>query len=290
MKNFACLVSVFLLAITLNACAQSSYQRQYSSGIFDKQTVKASNNYVTKEMKVKDFNEIKVMGGMNVSYTQQPHKHKVEIYTSDNVTDLLDIYVKNGCLNIGFKKNVSVKYNKLEIRVTSARLNHITIIGSGDFELTNGLKTDDLSINVTGSGDFTGNNIQCTQNLSMNIAGSGDIEGENFSAEALKMSIAGSGDLNIKGLKATNTKASVAGSGTMRLHGHTQNAIYSVAGSGDLLASDLEAQNVEASVSGSGDIKCYAVKYLKARTSGSGEIGYKGDPEVDYPYRKLYKL
>ena len=81
-----------------------------------------------------------------------------------------------------------------------------------------------------------------------------------------------------------------AGSGTAILTGTTQEASYRVAGSGDLFASDLQAKRVSASVSGSGDIKCHATDFLKARTSGSGDIGYKGNPELDFPKKGLYKL
>ena len=68
----------------------------------------------------------------------------MEVYTSDNIVDLLDINVVNNTLNIKFKKGVSVSYNKLEIRVSSETLNNISVAGSGNVELANGLKTDHL--------------------------------------------------------------------------------------------------------------------------------------------------
>ena len=71
---------------------------------------------------------------------------------------------------------------------------------------------------------------------------------------------------------------------------YNPNSYYSVAGSGDLLTEGYEAQRVTASVAGSGSIKCFATEFLKARTSGSGKIGYKGNPELDYPKKSLYKL
>ena len=85
-------------------------------------------------------------------------------------------------------------------------------------------------------------------------------------------------------------RQSVAGSGTAILSGSTQEAEYSVAGSGDLFASDFVAKKASASVAGSGDIKCHATDFLKVRTSGSGSVGYKGNPELDYPKKGLYKL
>ena len=290
MKKLAFVVSTFMSAISLIACAQS-YTHSVNSGLFKGKTVEANDNYVTKELRVKDFDEICVSGSVDVSYTQRSGKPEVEIYTSDNIVDLLDIYVKNGKLNLGFKKNVKVSYNKLEIRVTSEDLNAVNVAGSGDFKFTNGLKTDQLKMNVAGSGDITASNIQCSQGFTANVAGSGDIECKQLKAADMDISVAGSGDLKIENALVTSANASVAGSGTVKISGNADKANYSVAGSGDLYANDFKVQNISASVAGSGDIKCHAVEHLKARVSGSGTIGYKGDPELDYPEKKkVYKL
>lgn len=292
MKKFTTLTSIFLLTTVLSACAQS-YSHHFNSGNswLGGKEVKASKNYVTKQIKVSDFDQIAVSGSLDVTYTQQSGKPKVEIYTSDNIVDLLDIYVKNGKLNLGFKKNVKVSYNKLEIRVTSEDLNAVNVAGSGDFKFTNGLKTDQLKMNVAGSGDITASNIQCSQEFTANVAGSGDIECKQLKAADMDISVAGSGDLKIENALVTSANASVAGSGTVKISGSADKANYSVAGSGDLYASDFKVQDISASVAGSGDIKCYAVEHLKAHVSGSGTIGYKGNPELDYPEKKkVYKL
>lgn len=292
MKKFTTLTSIFLLTTVLSACAQS-YSHHFNSGNswLGGKEVKASKNYVTKQIKVSDFDQIAVSGSLDVTYTQQSGKPKVEIYTSDNIVDLLDIYVKNGKLNLGFKKNVKVSYNKLEIRVTSEDLNAVNVAGSGDFKFTNGLKTDQLKMNVAGSGDITASNIQCSQVFTANVAGSGDIECKQLKAADMDISVAGSGDLKIENALVTSVNASVAGSGTVKISGNADKANYSVAGSGDLYANDFKVQNISASVAGSGDIKCHAVEHLKARVSGSGTIGYKGNPELDYPEKKkVYKL
>lgn len=292
MKKFTTLTSIFLLTTVLSACAQS-YSHHFNSGNswLGGKEVKASKNYVTKQIKISDFNQIAVSGSLDVTYTQQSGKPKVEIYTSDNIVDLLDIYVKNGKLNLGFKKNVKVSYNKLEIRVTSEDLNAVNVAGSGDFKFTNGLKTDQLKMNVAGSGDITASNIQCSQEFTANVAGSGDIECKQLKAADMDISVAGSGDLKIENALVTSVNASVAGSGTVKISGNADKANYSVAGSGDLYANDFKVQNISASVAGSGDIKCHAVEHLKARVSGSGTIGYKGNPELDYPEKKkVYKL
>jgi hypothetical protein len=96
--------------------------------------------------------------------------------------------------------------------------------------------------------------------------------------------------MKLKNVTAASAGVSVAGSGTVILNGSTQEAAYSVAGSGGLFASDFVAKRVSASVTGSGSIKCHATDFLKVRTSGSGSVGYKGNPELDYPKKGLYKL
>ena len=249
MKALTTFIAIALLAFSTTACSQ---QHTYRSGGFGSKTVKASKNYVTKDIKVDNFTKLSVAGSPDVTYTQK-------------------------------------SYNKLEVRVSAEKLNGIAVAGSGDVELKNGLKTDDIKISVAGSGDISGNNISCTD-LDISIAGSGDINSSNITCNDLQVSVAGSGDMKLNNVTANFTRASVAGSGTAILSGSTQEAEYSVAGSGDLLASDFVAKKASASVAGSGDIKCHATDFLKVRTSGSGSVGYKGNPELDYPKKGLYKL
>lgn len=287
MKSLATFIAIAALAFSTTACSQ---QHTYSSGSsFGRKTVKGSKNYVTKDIRVDNFTKLSVAGSPDVTFTQKPGKPQVEVYTSDNIIDLLNIRVEGNTLIVGFKKNVSVSYDKLKIRVSAETLNGISVAGSGDIELANGLRTDDLKISVAGSGDIDGNNITCSS-LDISVAGSGDINGSNITCDDLKVSVAGSGDMKLNNVTANTTSASVAGSGTVVLKGSTEEATYSVAGSGDLYASDLQAKKVSASVTGSGDIKCHATDFLKVRTSGSGSVGYKGNPELDYPKKGLYKL
>jgi hypothetical protein len=48
---------------------------------------------------------------------------------------------------------------------------------------------------------------------------------------------------------------------------------------------------VNASSSGSGDITCHAKNSIKARKTGSGSIGYKGNPStVDIGKKDIYPI
>lgn len=286
MKRLTTIISMFLLL----ACSTFGFaENQFS--IFGGKTVKASNRYVTKDIRVSNFNKIELSGSPDVIYRQKAGKPCVEVYTSDNIVDLLDIYVKDGTLVVKFKKGVRVSYNKLEIRVSSERINDICIAGSGDIKLAGHIKTDDMNISIAGSGDINGENISSTGGFKVSIAGSGDTELNNIHCNDLSLSIAGSGDMKINNaVTSGSTDVAIAGSGTVKLSGSSQEAELKISGSGDLYASGYQAKRVSATVSGSGNIECYATEFLKARTSGSGSVGYKGNPEIDYPKKGLHKL
>ncbi|MDR0961202.1 MAG: DUF2807 domain-containing protein [Mediterranea sp.] len=281
--------------ITLMVCAclasgASISAQNNESSFWGSKKIVASNNYVTKSIRVDNFNAINAAGSFNVTFIQRDGRPEVIVNTSDNIVDLLNIAVKNGTLTVNFKKNVNVSYKKLDVTVYAKDVNRFSLAGSGDFNIKDGLKTNsDVSLSLAGSGDFNAGSLKCG-NLNVSLAGSGDMGVVNVACGNLMVRIAGSGDINVKGITADNTEVSVAGSGDIVLIGVTSTAQYSIAGSGDISAKALEAKRVSASTTGSGDITCFASEYLKVRASGSGTVGYKGNPQIDYPGKKLYKL
>lgn len=262
MKTLKAFIAIACLALGTVACHSCS-------GAFGTKTIKASKNYVRKDIRVDRFSKLAVAGSMDVAYTQKPGRPTVEVYTSDNIAEVLDIRVEGSTLCIGFKKNVSVSYGKLEIKVSSERLSGIAVAGSGGVEVRGGLKADDLAVSVAGSGDVDVERISCT-NLSASVAGSGDVKLPDVAARRTKVSVAGSGDVEIKGI--------------------ADEVVYSVAGSGDISAAGFKARKVNASVTGSGDIKCHATDSLKVRIAGSGDVGYKGNPVLDLPKKGVHRL
>lgn len=250
------LVAAILLS-TVTACAQNH--------------VVANKKYITKNIDVKSFKHISVLGSPDVIYTQtNGGKPTVEIYGSDNIIPLLEVTVNDNTLSVNFKKNTSISNSgKLEIRVSAPAVESMKVRGSGDISIPNGMSTSGLALNVQGSGDISGKNITCND---------------------LEISVAGSGDIKLSNVKATNIQANVAGSGDIELNGKATNAKFNVAGSGDISAQKLEAENVQANVSGSGDITCHAIKTLKGKVNGSGDVGYKGNPEISFSKKGLRKL
>lgn len=79
MKALTTFIAIALLAFSTTACSQ---QHTYRSGGFGSKTVKASKNYVTKDIKVDNFTKLSVAGSPDVTYTQKSGKPTVEVYLS----------------------------------------------------------------------------------------------------------------------------------------------------------------------------------------------------------------
>lgn len=237
--------------------------------------VKASGNYITKDISVENFNAIKVQGSEDVLYSQSTDgKTSVKLYASDNVIDLYEIRVESGTLVIKQKKNFTIfgfgDNNEVKVIVSNPVLNEIKVQGSGDVILKTALKSDKLDASIQGSGDIKGTGIYCNK---------------------LSATVQGSGDLALGNIKSETVEATVQGSGDIALSGEAKKVSLKTQGSGDINASKLRGQDVEAITQGSGNITCYATGFLKARINGSGDISYRGTPNIDFPQeKKLNKM
>lgn len=214
---------------------------------------------LSKTVQTEAFQGIAINGSADVIYKQGPNQ-EIEITGSANAVECLEVRTQNGILTVGFKKGTrNLNYKKLEVRVSNPGINKISINGSGDVKLANGLKTD--------------------QPVKISINGSGDVEGRSIQCQELRLSVNGSGDMELLKIDSRLCVASIQGSGDMTLTGNTQEAQLTSSGSGDIEATALKAQTVTASCNGSGDVSCYASDKLTIRKRGSGDISYKGKPK-----------
>jgi hypothetical protein len=113
----------------------------------------------------------------------------------------------------------------------------------------------------------------------LSVRGSGNIRGRNMihNNRSISTGISGSGDIDAN-VDAPDIRAEISGSGNLSLRGRCKNFEGSISGSGDLKCSDLLSENTEVSIFGSGNAHVYSSVHLKASTTGSGDIFYRGNP------------
>ena len=113
------------------------------------------------------------------------------------------------------------------------------------------------------------------------VGGSGKVlSSDVFDCNNLRLRVSGSGDIEL-GAIAKTIECVISGSGEIDLTGSAEELEISIRGSGDVEAIRTDAQKVYVSVRGSGRTRVHAIDYLDADISGSGDILYKGNPDVD---------
>jgi len=130
---------------------------------------------------------------------------------------------------------------KVTVNITMPELEGLGVSGSGKAEITDAVKTDNLSLSVSGSGKLVTSEVVVSD---------------------LNCSISGSGNITVGG-------------------GNASNADISISGSGNYYGESARLESVDISISGSGNCVVNVTGSLKAGVSGSGDVTYIGNPKVD---------
>lgn len=206
----------------------------------DYNSVSGSRNMAKEERQLGDFSQVDVSGSMNV-YITQGSSRNISIEAEDNIIPLIETEVRDGELEIRFKRNTNIRNHKqVKVFLTTPVLEGVDLSGSGDVEVKS---------------HFTSPGA-----MHFGLSGSGNLSG-SFNAPAIKVSLAGSGNINLKG--------------------QTRDLNIDIAGSGNCEADELLSETAEVNIAGSGNAEVHASRALKANTLGSGDVRYKGEPTVN---------
>lgn len=178
------------------------------------------------------------VGGRWTVDIRQSDTFSVTIDTDENLFAYLDISVDDGTLHIGFKRGYSIDRTHCKAFITMPVLTQLTASGS-----------------LTGT-----------------------VSSFNISRGTMSVVVSGSGDVVVRDITVKNLNLRISGSGSFSASGETQNLKGSISGSGNINTTYLETEHADISISGSGSAKVWVTGRLTADISGSGSIGYKGNP------------
>lgn len=211
--------------------------------------VKGNGNITTKTIKTEDYNEIQVVGFMDVTLVSGT-EGTITVTTDENLHEYVEIESNKGVLKLKIKNNVNISSKKgVIIKVPFTDINNVSLTGSGDVISNNTINATNFETEITGSGDMnldvkatsidaklTGSgDLKLTGSVSeleIKVTGSGDFEGKNLNAENVEAYVSGSGDISINVTK--NLKARVHGSGDITYSGNPESTNKKVMGSGDI--------------------------------------------------------
>lgn len=178
-----------------------------------------------------EYQTIRVHGATKVNIIASYEK-SLELKGYSNLMNDFVTEIRDGVLTIGYKENVSVRNDNIEVTVRYPRVGSVELHGSceayyqGEFPLQ-----DYIRATINGSGEIFYEKAY-SSNVNFTINGSGNIDGRNLSTLNAEVVINGSGDVKIA--VVDRLKANVNGSGTIFYVG---NPILetSVSGSGKII-------------------------------------------------------
>ncbi|RIY36989.1 DUF2807 domain-containing protein [Capnocytophaga canis] len=218
---------------------------------FLKETIKDNGNVKVENRTTEAYTKVSNIGNLYVVLTEGK-VGSIRVEASDNILQYILTKVENGELSIRLdpKNNYTLKHKVVVYVPVDQSLQKILQKGSGDVELKDLLKVEQLSCELAGSGDLK-INVKAKQ-LSLSVVGSGDLEAKGSVTE-LQAELTGSGDLDAEKLTAMNAKVTVNGSGDITTF-VTENVEARVSGSGDI-AIKGNPKKRDSKVMGSGDIR-----------------------------------
>ena len=217
------------------------------------QIVRGNGVQVEQVIDAHDFNDIEVVGSMDVVFTQGPES--VVLTADENLVEYYVIEASDGSLKITSKRGYTLMHKaKTFVAVSAPDLTKVRIAGSGDCDIQGDLLLEgDLALRISGSGDIETGRVVC-KDFSAKIAGSGDIEAEAIEAGDVQLSISGSGDIDVEAVTASAVSIGISGSG-------------------DAAIGCKDAGDVSARISGSGSVRLWgSATSLDSHVSGSGRV------------------
>ena len=202
---------VLLLMISVLALTSCSI------GNWEANLLDPSDNIVTKEYKLKPFEEVKMKGVGHVELIQSEEKNGlVELTAPDNYVELYKFESDGKKLTISFaKKTINIHTKDVKIRVYTCDLIKLENSGAASINMDS-LDTDIIEIANSGVGHITIGGV--ADNVELSCSGVGGIDASKLKALNVKASVSGVGSIDC--YASESIMGSVSGVGSLNYDGH----------------------------------------------------------------------
>ena len=179
--------------------------------------VDPSDNIVTKEYKLKPFEEVQMKGVGYVELIQSEEKSGlVELTAPDNYVELYKFESDGKKLTISFaKKSINIHTKDVKIRVYTCDLIKLENSGAASINMDS-LDTDIIEIANSGVGHISIGGV--ADNVVLSNSGVGSIDASKLKALNVKASVSGVGSIDC--YASESITGSVSGVGSLNYGGH----------------------------------------------------------------------
>ena len=195
-----------------------------------KEKIRGTGSILTESRNHNNFTGVTVFGSASVQIAQGT-TFSVDVKGYGNLLPYYETRIVNNKLEMGYKNNVNVKNDNIQVFITMPSINSISLHGSG---------------NISTNGVFAGNT-----NFEAFIAGNGNINFSSGTTQNFKSTIAGSGNIYTLNMVADKAETNISGSGNTEITANNELKV-TIAGSGDVYYRGTPV--ITTSISGSGAV------------------------------------
>ncbi|MBK5722705.1 DUF2807 domain-containing protein [Dysgonomonas sp. Marseille-P4677] len=216
-------------------------------------TTTISAQVVKEKKQINVFHKISSSGGIDVYFTQS-NNCSLEIETDARNMAKIDIMVKDGCLQLGRKRNEKFERNStIKAYVSAPVLDAIATSGGADFHAKEISNNKNIDIASSGGADIHINRLN-TPSCNLKVSGGADADIKQFEGQNLNISASGGSDADIQIGRVDNLAASASGGADIKLTGKAKLVSVRASGGSDINVKGLTYETINASKSGGGDI------------------------------------
>lgn len=216
---------------------------------------RGSGNVITETRDVSGFRAIEVSYPAEVFVTQGSQE-SLEIEAEDNLLPHLKTQVRNGTLEISYKRENGKHVNPtktVKITITVKDLASVDFSSAGELTVEK-LKTDNLDVSMSGAGNLVLDTVQ-VKGLGVNLSGAGSMTASGV-ADNLDLNISGFGDFKGGDLHGKVARVNISGAGS---------------------ATVWVDEDLTAGISGAGSINYYGSASVSKQISGVGGVRHVGN-------------
>lgn len=162
-------------------------------GSCEKNILRGEGEIKTEIRDTDNFNAISVSGNAKVVVTQGS-EFKVEIKGYANLLNYYSSRVSNKTLKLGYRDNVNVRNDNIEVFITMPELRGISVSGIANIDINGSFpEVPEMVAEISGSGNVDYNGTGSAQVFKLIISGSGEINAFDLLAKTVNVNISGNG-------------------------------------------------------------------------------------------------
>ncbi|MCC8036553.1 MAG: DUF2807 domain-containing protein [Bacteroidales bacterium] len=195
----------------------------------------------------------------------------IEVTADEALLPRVVVNEHSGILSLSIQGNVNLKKTEIRARITGPALSQYSLSAGADLKCYQQLQGKDFNFTTSSSGDFDLTDVVATDKISVTTSSSGDFECKVVQAPMVNLSASSSGDIEISKVIATSLNANSSSGADIEIKiTKAANIAVNSSSGADIDLKSIEATAIAASASSGADISLSGTTGSFAKKVSSG--------------------